>query len=152
MKPGHCYCAFCRLERRVYLKRHISAMDAFLAAITSLMMSFVIWQTFDPRAALFFAFCLGVGEIFILFRWRFSIACPHCGFDPILYKRDHEAAASRVKTYMRNRRNDPLSVFNPPPKLPSLVRKASNGVPKQSAKKAGVITATKGKSTKSIRA
>jgi hypothetical protein len=145
----------------VYRKRHISALDAFLAAITSLLMSFVIWQTFDPRAALFFAFCLGIGEMFILLRWRLSIACPHCGFDPVLYKKNREAAAERVKTHMRNRRDDPLSIFNPPPKLPVLVKKVgANGMPVPTArqttksKTTGAIakTAEKGKSIRSIRA
>lgn len=119
-----CYCAFCRSIRTVYSKRHVSMVDIFLAAFSSVLLSLAIWQDFDPRAVIFFALGLGFAEIFIAIRWRFSIACPHCGFDPVIYKKNPVLAAERVKRFMDQRREDPLMVFSPPPRLPVIVKKA----------------------------
>lgn len=118
-----CYCAFCRSERLVYVKRHLSLIDFSLSAATSALLSVIVWQDLDPRAFVFFAFCLGFSEIFIQVRWRLSIACPRCGFDPVLYKKNPTLAADRVKNFMARRREGPLSAFAPMPKLPVIVKK-----------------------------
>jgi hypothetical protein len=118
-----CYCAFCRSERNVYLKRHVSVVDIFLSALTAALVSLILWQSFDPRAVVFFALGLGLAEVFIMIRWRMSISCPHCGFDPVLYKRKPEMAAAKVRKFLDQRREDPLSAFSPPPKLPNVVKK-----------------------------
>ncbi len=118
-----CFCAFCRSERVVYRKRHVSAFDVALSAVASLLMSFIIWQDFDPRLIMFFVVSIIAAEVFVLVRRRFSIACPHCGFDPILYKKKPELAAQRVKAHYGERMEDPMSIFAPPPKLPTLIRK-----------------------------
>ena len=115
-----CYCAFCRTKRVVYTKRHISTLDGVLVFMASLLATVILWQDFDPRAVVLFAVGLGISEMFIIFRWRMSIACPHCGFDPVLYKKTPEKAALRVKQHLEMRRLDPLSAFSPPPKLPVL--------------------------------
>jgi len=125
-----CFCAFCRSTRIVYTKRHISVIDIVMAAVASIAIRIMVWQDLDPRACIFFALALGLAEIFIVFRWRLSIACPHCGFDPVLYKRSSEKAALRVTAHMSERRLRPLSVFSPPPTLPMLRRRAHD--PKKS--------------------
>ena len=71
---------------------------------------------------MFFAFGLGFAEIFILVRWRLSIPCPHCGFDPVVYKKKPEVAAAQVKAFLDQRREDPLAVFSPL-QLPVVVKK-----------------------------
>jgi hypothetical protein len=129
-----CFCAFCRSPRVVYKKKHVSLIDAFLTLISSLLASFIFWQDVDPRCVVLFAIGLGITEIFIILRWRLSIACPHCGFDPVLYKKSAEKAVLRVKAHMGLRRADPLSVFSPPPKLPFLHKKAA---PRSSSSDAG---------------
>jgi hypothetical protein len=118
-----CYCAFCRTKRTVYLHRHVSAPDVLLALAASILLSFVFWQELDPRLLVLFAIGLGIAEVFIVIRWRVSIACPHCGFDPVLYKKSPQLAVSRVKSYMALRREDPMSAFSPPPKLPVLMKR-----------------------------
>jgi hypothetical protein len=118
-----CYCAFCRSPRVVYKKKHVSLIDGFLALVSALLASFIFWQDVDPRCVVLFAVGLGMTEMFIILRWRLSIACPHCGFDPVLYKKSAEKAALRVKTHMGLRRSDPLSVFSPSLNLPVLVKK-----------------------------
>jgi hypothetical protein len=118
-----CFCAFCRSERTVYRKRHISAFDVFLSFVVSLLVSFIVFQDFDPRLIVFFAVSVVISEVFVKMRWRASIACRKCGFDPVLYKRKPDLAALRVKAYYAERMEDPLSLFTPPPKLPVLIRK-----------------------------
>jgi hypothetical protein len=122
-RSNTCFCAFCRSERSVYRKRHVSSTDVLWGFLASTLLSFIVWQDFDPRLAIFFAFAVALSELFVVFRWRLSIACPKCGFDPVLYKKNPELAAQRVKAYYSARAEDPLSVFAPPPKLPVLIRK-----------------------------
>ena len=117
-----CYCAFCRSERIVYKKKHVSTIDAIMALFATGLLSFLIWQDFDPRSVILFVASLGIAEFFIVFRWRLSVSCPHCGFDPVVYKKNRQLAADRVKAHMDRRRQDPLWVLTPPPKLPTIVR------------------------------
>ncbi|RYZ75124.1 MAG: hypothetical protein EOP05_08650 [Proteobacteria bacterium] len=123
-KSNRCFCAFCRSERSVYRKRHVSAVDVLWALIASVLLSFIFWQDFDPRLVAFFAVGVAIAETFVIIRRKSSIACPRCGFDPVLYRRSPELAAARVKQYYKEKAEDPMSVFSPPAKLPVIVRKA----------------------------
>ncbi|MEK7357579.1 MAG: hypothetical protein AAB250_14090 [Bdellovibrionota bacterium] len=114
-----CLCAFCRSERTVYRKRHVSFFDVALTLLASGLLSLIVWQDLDPRLVMFFALGLGLAELFVVFRWRLTIACPKCGFDPVLYKTKPSLAAARVKEYYARKMLDPLSAFSPPPRLPS---------------------------------
>lgn len=118
-----CYCAFCSSYRVVYRKKHVGLVDVVLTAIAALLMGQIVYQDFDPRAVVFFAIGLAIAELFIMIRWRLSVVCSKCGFDPLLYKRSPEQAAKQVKEHMRRRKEDPLSVFSPPPKLPVIKKK-----------------------------
>ena len=60
-------------------------------------MMFVFWQTFNARVMVLFVFCLMIAEAFVQIRWRLSIVCPHCGFDPVIYTKDPEKACHKVK-------------------------------------------------------
>ena len=122
----NCYCAFCRSTRSVYAKKHVSFVDVSLTLVASGLLSLIIWQDFDPRALAFFPIGLGLSETFVILRRRFSMPCRSCGFDPILYKKDPGAAALRVKEYMAAHRENPLSAFVAPPRLPVIVKKAAN--------------------------
>jgi len=89
----------------------------------AVLLSFAIHQDFDPRAVVYFIVALALGELFVIFRWRLSIACPRCGFDPVLYKKAPERAAARVKRFLDLRREDPLFALAPGPKLPVVVKR-----------------------------
>jgi hypothetical protein len=119
-----CFCAFCKSERSIYSKQHVSVIDVFFALFASLLLMLLIWQTFDPRVFVFMAIAVGVSELFVMMRRRLSLSCRRCGFDPVLYKTDPKAAAERVKSFMSRQQEDPMSLFVPPPKLPVL-RKSS---------------------------
>lgn len=102
-----CYCAFCKEPRRVYTKRHMTVSNVFLSLVTSGLVMLILWQQPDPRVFLVFVVCLAISEIFIQIRWRVSIACPHCGFNPVVYMKDPEKAAARVSEYFEIKKQDP---------------------------------------------
>lgn len=118
-----CYCAFCKTERTIYAKKHVSFIDVGLAALASSLLMLALWQDFDPKVFVIFAFAAGFSEVFIQVRWRVSIPCPHCGFDPVLYKKNPEKAAKLVTAFLDRRREDPISLLRPVPKLPVLKKK-----------------------------
>lgn len=116
----NCYCAFCRSPRRVTRQRHIGLMNVIASFLVSAVMMEVFWAQFDPRAVVFFAFCLAIAEMFIQFRWRFSIACKICGFDPVLYLKDPAKAVSVVTEKLEVRRNSPEKILARPLNLPTI--------------------------------
>jgi hypothetical protein len=140
-KSNRCYCAFCRSERSVYRKRHLSTVDVFLAFFASVLASFIFWQDLDPRLVIFFAFGVAIAESFVIIRRKSSIACPRCGFDPVLYRKNPELAAARVKDYYREKAEDPMSVFSPPAKLPVIIKKANGQTVKALAPRSKVQNA-----------
>lgn len=122
-----CYCAFCRSERVVYRKKHLAPIDAALAGVGSVLMMMLVWQDFDPRGLVFFGIGLVLTELFIMLRWRTSINCAKCGFDPVLYKKHPEKAAEKVKAYMSERSNDPLWALSAPKLKPIVKKKDASG-------------------------
>lgn len=101
-------------------------VDVGSSLLAALAMMYLVFQDFDPRFLIFFAVALAVAEIFIHIRWRVTIACTRCGFDPVLYKRDRARAAATVKAFLDERKDDPLAAFVRPPKLPVIIKKKEN--------------------------
>lgn len=119
-KKNQCYCAFCRTPRRVYRKKSISLLNIFEALLASLAVMYMIWQKLDPRFVLFFVLFMVVGEMFVRIRWRTSMLCPHCGFDPVLYVKDPQEASRKVKVHLDRRKQDPKYMLARPLNLPAL--------------------------------
>lgn len=93
-----------------------------MALVASVLLSFIVWQDLDPRLAIFFSLGLGLAELFIVLRWRLSIVCTKCGFDPIVYRKSPKLAAERVKAHYQSRLEDPLWMMAPPPSLPRIAK------------------------------
>ncbi|MCB0364366.1 MAG: hypothetical protein H6624_00975 [Bdellovibrionaceae bacterium] len=129
-KPDKCLCAFCRLERRIYRKKHISPTNILLAMITSLAVMIGVWQAVDARVLVVFVFCLAISELFIQIRWRLTLACPFCGFDPVLYVKNPQEAASRVRVKLERAKEGTalLSVHNPWTHLAPLTKKSRRNI------------------------
>jgi hypothetical protein len=103
----HRYCAFCKASRRVYLKKHIDLTNVVGAIAFSLVFTFAYWAAPDPRGLMIFSSFIGVAEIFVYMRWRMSVTCSLCGFDPVLYKKSHERAAARVREFFQQQVENP---------------------------------------------
>lgn len=120
-----CYCAFCKTERMVYRKKHISLLNIFAATMGAGALMYTIWQKFDPRALFIFVVFLAIAEVFIQMRWRITLVCKHCGFDPALYVRAPEQAAKKVQLFLEHKKNDPNALLSKPVKLQPRRRKGS---------------------------
>lgn len=81
---------------------------------------FALWQEYDPRVIIVLVICLAVSEVFVKIRWRLSVVCRQCGFDPILYIKQPEMAAQKVKEQLDLRKKDPRYLLSKPLNLPAI--------------------------------
>ncbi len=103
-------CAVCGHSHSIYTKKHINVIDAFwlsgLSAIISFQLSGeVMWSSILLSIGLCFAV-----EITVYLRYRLTLICRNCGFDPVLYKRDASLAQIAVTDYIKMRDQDPYFV------------------------------------------
>lgn len=110
-------CTFCKLEHRVYVKKEVSVFDVIIMLSVTGLMAFAIWGGPDLRSMLIFMSLAFVLQVFLRVRYRESVKCPHCGFDPILYKQNPEMAAQKVKTYIDARKDNPEFLLKPQLKI-----------------------------------
>ena len=113
----HRFCAFCKSKRTVYVKKHIDLTNVVLTALLSLGVTSGIWGFLDPRALAMCPVLLMGMEIFIFLRWRISIVCRLCGFDPILYKKSPALAAKKVNEFYKESVQDPRFFLSRSPLL-----------------------------------
>jgi hypothetical protein len=104
---GRCFCAFCKAERKVYLKKHVDLTNVLAASFLAMAITFSQWGQPDPRGAVIFAVFIAIAEVFVYSRWRASMVCKLCGFDPLVYKRSPEQAASKVRQFYDEKQQDP---------------------------------------------
>lgn len=112
------YCGFCRLPHKVYNRKHISWIEVMSFALMAGIVSFIGWGEFHWASLLVFLLGTLWTEFMFQFRWRQSIKCKSCGFDPMIYKRNPEEAAQIVKAFLDNRKIDPSFMLKPQPQLP----------------------------------
>lgn len=115
-----CFCAFCKTERKLYLKKNIGWLDAFGSAMGAIVLTYALFQELDPRGVFFFLALAIAGEVFVKLRWRMNIVCHHCGFDPALYVKNPEGAAEKVKIFLQKRKEDPAMLLKPALNLPKI--------------------------------
>lgn len=101
-----CYCAFCKSTRRVYTKKHVGVHDTLYAFALGVLMSLFFWQEIDFKLIPFSVTVLGVMEMFIQIRWRLSLPCQKCGFDPMIYIKSPQLAAEKVRIKFEKRLED----------------------------------------------
>lgn len=118
-----CFCAFCKTPRKVYKSKNLSTLSIVSIVGLSFLITQVIWQSLDPRGLVILGLMLAGGEVFSQIRYRQAMICTNCGFDPILYLRDPEAAGLRIKDFIQYRSEKPEYLLRPPVKMP--VRKVS---------------------------
>lgn len=120
MSHKSCYCAFCKTPMRVYHRKSASLMSLLGSFVFSIILMILIWNEFNPRFLVFFVLALVVAEMFIQFRWRSSVICRVCGFDPVIYKRNPQQASQLVKMKLDARKNSAHSLLLTPLNLPTL--------------------------------
>lgn len=94
--------------------------------IFSLILTYAIYQTLDIRGLLFVGIFLLMGEVFAQLKWRASMICRNCGFDPVVYVRSPEQAGLKIKAFLEKRSESPEHLLRPPVPLPQRVKKGEN--------------------------
>ena len=102
-----CYCAFCKSERRIYVKKHVDLTNVLGASLLSVTLSVAYYGQPDPRALMIFCLIIGLSEIFVYMRWRTAIVCRMCGFDPVIYKKSPLQASRQVREFFNAKVDDP---------------------------------------------
>lgn len=95
-------------------------MNVIAAGLASMVLMLALWQQFDPRVIIVFVVCLAVAEVFVKLRWRLSLVCRQCGFDPVLYKRQPDMAAQKVKMQLDLRKQGAQYLLAKPLNIPTI--------------------------------
>lgn len=90
-----------------------------ISLVASLVVSFLAFGELDPRLTFFFIIGMIVSEISTQIRWRISLVCRQCGFDPVVYKKNPAEAVKIVKAHLE-KRQDSVALALRPLKLPTL--------------------------------
>lgn len=109
----NCYCAFCRMERKIIRKKHVGMRDIFYALVFSVSLSLMIWQQVSLNIFIFMALYLVLCEVVVQMMWRAYLPCSHCGFDPVLYLKNRKEAVQRVQSHLQKIKEDPSSLLRP---------------------------------------
>lgn len=95
-------------------------LQILFIAILSLATSILIRPEVD-HYFLFILFAqLSIGEMMVRMKYRASLSCPNCGFDPVVYKRDYKKARALVQAKLIARKNDPSLLLRRPLNLPKI--------------------------------
>lgn len=124
----NCFCAFCKSRRRIYRKKSISFINFIAGALASVVLMFAIWQQYDPRVMIVFVVCLAISEVFVKIRWRLSVVCRQCGFDPVLYVKQPDMALQKVKVQLDLRKHDTKYLLAKPLNLPAIPAKKAQAL------------------------
>lgn len=98
------FCPVCKAQRRSFywpsprLKHYIS-LSIFAILITLIMYPFFGMKGFVVNLPIWVVF-----EFVYRARARQSLICPHCGFDPYLYKHDVKLARQKMDEFFEEKR------------------------------------------------
>jgi hypothetical protein len=95
--------------------------------ILGTVLTYAFYQSLDARGLFFMGFILLVAEAFMQMKWRTSMICRNCGFDPVVYVRDPEQAGLKIKAFLEKRSDSADYLLRPPVVLPiNKVKKGEN--------------------------
>lgn len=117
MVQKQCYCAFCRSPRRRPPQRRISLWNLLGLLGLAMLVNGLIAHEVDGRSLLLFVSFLFIAEWLLQLRWRVSLVCKECGFDPVIYLREPGRAAENVRAHLEARSRSPMSLFRKNAKL-----------------------------------
>lgn len=101
-------------------------------SLVSIIFTYLVWGEFHFIGLVVFSLLAMMAEVIHRLRWRNSIKCKGCGFDPVMYKNNPEQAAATVKTQLAQRKLDPLYMLRSQPKIKPIIRKVKNYRPPKS--------------------
>ncbi len=104
-EPFRFYCVGCKRERWQSPPAKAGSLKFFSQiAITTAFFSAMFWPWMGFKGVLAFLVPVGlVMEVAYRLKMRGSVACPDCGFDPILYLSDRKKAVRQVEEAWRKK-------------------------------------------------
>lgn len=114
------FCAFCRTPRKRNPKKHVTMINITSSLMGAVALTLIMWQEFHPVGVIFFIIGIILAEIYIQLKWRISVVCRTCGFDPVLYLKNPESTAKKVKEHLSKRKSNPLHMLSKPVHLPAI--------------------------------
>lgn len=126
------FCSFCTLPLRIYGKQHVGVVELAVFSFVGIVFTYLVWGDFHFVGLMVFALLTISAELIHRMRWRASVKCKACGFDPVIYKNNPDQAAALVKTQLAARKSDPLYMLKPQPKISPVIRKVKNYRPPSS--------------------
>jgi hypothetical protein len=112
------FCAFCRSPKTYFKRRRLGFLNILGALAGAMAFNYLFRHQIDPIVGVIFIANLFVIETAIQIRWRMSLICHECGFDPVIYKRNPELACQMVKNKMDIRKADSIKTTFYPLMLP----------------------------------
>lgn len=105
------YCALCGKERLRRLDRPTMnwlnyAQLALVVLPVAALMS--LWFSFWGSAALMGFLFLIIFDVAKRSLYRHFASCPHCGFDPLLYKKNRKQAKLKIQEHLQQRKSETL--------------------------------------------
>jgi hypothetical protein len=106
------FCAFCRHERKIYNKKHVSWTNIIISLLATTFVDIAFIGPISAKSIVVFVSLLCLAEIFVQIRWRMSLPCPYCSFDPMLYLHSKKRALEKVKARLDIAKNDEVLKFS----------------------------------------
>ncbi len=106
------------MERKVYSGRHLGLIEIMGIVFFGIITTYAVYHELDIRGLMFVGILLLMGELFTQLKWRTSMVCRNCGFDPVVYVRNPEAAGLKIKAFLENRSESPEHLLRPPVIIP----------------------------------
>jgi hypothetical protein len=118
-----CFCAFCKSPRKIYAQKRVGLVNVLASALGAGIGMYLLFREFDPRVFMIFVVLLAISEVFVQLRWRIAMTCRQCGFDPVLYLKDVNAAVAKVQKRLAERKEDPMSLLSAPLKISRRIKR-----------------------------
>lgn len=112
------FCAFCRSSKTYFKRKRLGILNILAALAGAMAFNYLFRHQIDPIVGVIFIGNLFVIETAIQIRWRMSLICHECGFDPVIYKRNPELACQMVKDKIDIRKSDTIKTTFYPLMLP----------------------------------
>lgn len=141
---ANCYCAFCKSPKRMATQKNIRVPQFLGCILIAVGMTYLLFQQPDLRGLLILAVLLLLTELFYVLRWRASVICRICGFDPIIYRKSPSLAAEKVKFQLDKRQNDPVFMLKRPLDLPKISQQRKDEIEKNDSTRKSEGTPDKG--------
>jgi len=105
----------------------MSLVDILGLVLLGVTLTYTVYKSLDPRGLFFIGILLLTGEAFTQTKWRTSMVCRNCGFDPVIYVRNPEQAGLKIKAFLDKRAESPAHLLRRPVVGPIKKEKTTKG-------------------------